>query len=519
MMRRFLENLEINRYEAYLILSLTFIHTLLAYNLGLSPDEAHYALYARFIDWSYYDHPPMVGWMQYIFYTLSEKEISLRVIPIVSWMTSLLLVLHLNQKVKIKLFDASKLKATPVNIRVSILLFAFSPLLHLLSIALVPDTLLIPLVLLIMSVTWDLIQIEDIDRSSWRNWLQLGVLLGLAGLTKYTAVLFALSAAVLILYKYGPKVLLTYKIWVAIAIALIFISPVLIWNLQHDWISFRYQLNHAAGSNDWILRKCVLFALVVYLAYGPLLFNGIFKKATAIHEEKQNEIKHFFLVFSIPSLILLLVLSGRGSTLPHWAAPAVVALIPFVAFKLENINHETSRTFKYTLILQIVSTAVLMVFLTTAGLGSERNLEKISNYKNTDIRSQNNPIADLYGWESAGQRSREITKKYTLEKIAVSNWTLASRIAWYARPLSVNVIDNHHDQFDIWFGSLKKNDSILWVDWSMMPFEAPIGKNKFESCELIDQLPIIHLGRQISHFNFSICKNWLGEEHQLETNP
>ena len=145
--------------------------------------------------------------------------------------------------------------------------------------------------------------------------------------------------------------------------------------------------------------------------------------------------------------------------------------------------------------------------------------KKISNYKNTDIRSQNNPIADLYGWESAGQRSREITKKYTLEKIAVSNWTLASRIAWYARPLSVNVIDNHHDQFDIWFGSLKKNDSILWVDWSMMPFEAPIGKNKFESCELIDQLPIIHLGRQISHFNFSICKNWLGEEHQLETNP
>ncbi len=518
-MRSLVEKLEINRYEGYLILSLTLIHVLLAYQLGLSPDEAHYALYAKFIDWSYYDHPPMVGWMQYFFYTLSESEISLRTLAVIAWVTSLLLVMHLNQKVKIKLAGTSRAKESKLGIRVSILLFAFSPILHLLSIALVPDTLLIPLLLLLMSVTWDLIQTDDVTQTTWKNWLQFGLILGLAGLTKYTAVLFALSAALLLLYTYGLEVLFTKKLWAATAIALILISPVLIWNQQHDWISFRYQLNHAAGSSDWLLRKCILFVLIVYLAYGPLLFNGLIKKSTVVGQKKQDEIRYFFYIFSIPSLIVLFLLSGRGSTLPHWAAPAVVALIPFVAFKLENSSHEISKAFKYVLILQIIGSSALMVFLMTAGVGSEKNLEKMSSYKNTEIKSENNPFADLYGWEFAGQRSIEIMKKYSIKKLAVSNWTLASRISWYARPFPVNVIDNHHDQFDIWFGSLKKNDSILWVDWSMMPFEAPIGKDKFESCELIDQLPITHLNRQISHFNFSICEKWMGEEHQLDNNP
>ena len=80
----------------------------------------------------------------------------------------------------------------------------------------------------------------------------------------------------------------------------------------------------------------------------------------------------------------------------------------------------------------------------------------------------------------------------------------------------VNVIEPHRDQFDIWFGTLKTNDTVLWLDWSMMPFKAPTDPNQFDSCELVEQLPIIHLNRQISHFNFSICKGWKGGESEFE---
>ena len=40
-------------------------HLILAMGVGLSVDEAHYALYAYHLDWSYFDHPPLVGWLQW----------------------------------------------------------------------------------------------------------------------------------------------------------------------------------------------------------------------------------------------------------------------------------------------------------------------------------------------------------------------------------------------------------------------------------------------------------------------
>jgi 4-amino-4-deoxy-L-arabinose transferase-like glycosyltransferase len=42
---------------------------------GLGVDEAHYVLYARFLDWSYVDHPPLVGWVHApFFYLLGTNE-------------------------------------------------------------------------------------------------------------------------------------------------------------------------------------------------------------------------------------------------------------------------------------------------------------------------------------------------------------------------------------------------------------------------------------------------------------
>jgi hypothetical protein len=43
-----------------------------------------------------------------------------------------------------------------------------------------------------------------------------------------------------------------------------------------------------------------------------------------------------------------------------------------------------------------------------------------------------NPIADLYGWKSAGQKASELTQATKAQGIAVQNWTLGSRAAWYA---------------------------------------------------------------------------------------
>ena len=121
-----------------------------------------------------------------------------------------------------------------------------------------------------------------------------------------------------------------------------------------------------------------------------------------------------------------------------------------------------------------------------------------------------NPIADLYGWQEAGLHMKELSKQYETPHLAVQNWTLASRLAWYAKPLEVFVLDERVDQFDIWSGTLPIGSDALVLDWSQMAFLVPVSNTGFESCETLSTQTVHRLGRNIAQFDFLLCKNWHG---------
>ena len=55
---RGLRQLLADRMVAGLLAAGLLLHAVLAMGFHLSPDEAHYAMYAAHPAWSYYDHPP-----------------------------------------------------------------------------------------------------------------------------------------------------------------------------------------------------------------------------------------------------------------------------------------------------------------------------------------------------------------------------------------------------------------------------------------------------------------------------
>ena len=64
-----------NRAAVWLIAAFTAVRLAVAPTFGLGTDEAHYVLYAKFLDLSYFDHPPLVGWTHALFYyTLGTNE-------------------------------------------------------------------------------------------------------------------------------------------------------------------------------------------------------------------------------------------------------------------------------------------------------------------------------------------------------------------------------------------------------------------------------------------------------------
>lgn len=496
------------------------IHLGFGYLLTLSVDEAHYVLYAAKPDWSYFDHPPLVGWAQWPLVALGAPESVIRLIPQALWLVACLLARNL----ALRLYDAmGSAQGTLPNVapasrasvgRWAVALVLLAPVMHVLAVGLLPDTLLMVLVLLMMSVTLN-IATRDCSAqtaltgqsgqsdpraplSQMRQWLALGLLLGLAGLSKYTAVLPALAVIFTLFAARGLRVLTTLGPWTALFVALVLIAPVFYWNAQHDWISFTYQLKHGSGG-EWKARRLAAFAGIQIVAYGPLLVLGAYLATRDALKRKRWPLTALLLFFFIPFLVLGFM-SGGGRSLPHWTAPAWLAITPFAANALAQ--HWASG--QKALILAFIRAQVVICLLAFAALF----FVGIPGLPNDHALNKKNPLADLWGWDQAGAQARELAKAQNLHSLSVSNWTLGSRLAWYARPLPVHVLDSRFDQFDLWFGDIARGGDSLFVNWSQVKFELPIKSGEFESCTLIHTLESMRLNRRISSFDFYHCRNW-----------
>ena len=474
------------------------VHFALGFSIEFSVDEAHYALYAQHLAWSYFDHPPLVGWIQWPLVSLTSSEGLIRIVPELLWVLSCLLVYQVTLEIHHFIqgrnagYLTSSLPSANTCGLMAVLAIIAAPMPHVLAIGLLPDTLLAPLSLglMYMALRW-LIQ----DHFTLGDWIVTGILLGLAGLSKYTAVFTAFALLLVLISARRKSFISKIGFWLALAIALIFISPVLYWNWINDWISFKYQIAHGSGG-EWLWRRLGAFIGIQIAVFGPLLIMGsfIFLK-DCIHVTKLS-IVSLLGFFFIPFIIFALLSGGGG--LPHWTTPAWFCLAPFAGIGLAKAWSVQHRfLIRALFIFQLALCLIGFGFVLSGGISSAL------------IKS--NPIADLYGWKMAGQKAAELTQATKANGIAVQNWTLGSRAAWYAKPIPVFVLDQRKDQFDLWFGQLPPGANILLINWSGMAFSAPIGdKSGFERCEPLDSLEIQRFGQILSKFDFSLCSNWQG---------
>jgi 4-amino-4-deoxy-L-arabinose transferase-like glycosyltransferase len=465
-------------------------HLILAWGVGLSVDEAHYALYAYHLDWSYFDHPPLVGWLQWPAVALGGSDWALRIVPLGCAMATACLLWRITTDWVLRHGTQADAQTAAQGV---LWLWLSAPMVHLLTLALVPDSLLMPIALALLLVTLRLAHNPQATGGHapypWRDWAALGLCLGLAGLTKYTAVLLVPGVFCFLTLSLGWRWLRGPGPWLAAAIALLLISPVLWWNHQHGWISFAYQWGHAGGREEWQAKRVLGFVLVQSLVFGPLSWWALvvgWRRMTS-----PSRTAWLALCMALPALCLTLFLSGRGSALPHWTSWSWVLLLPFGAWAWRHSWPHCKRWLMGAVALQALASVALCV-----GLAVGRPA---------------NPFADVQGWQSAAERAAQVAQTHGLRTLTVVNWSLASRLAWYARPLPVIVAQSHQDQFDLWFGHFKPGDDALWVDWSVKPYPPPIasaGEAGFAQCDWVQTHESQHLGQVVASFAFHVCRDW-----------
>ena len=222
------------------------------------------------------------------------------------------------------------MKAEP-GFAIAFLLWQCALVFHFLGLGLVPDSIL----LLVFILTYRLL-VRALKTGKTSHWLMVGVLFGVAGLTKYTAITLVFSAVLLVLFERQWLVLRTAGPWLGIVAAAIVISPVLIWNAQNEWLSFIYQLKHGTGSLEWEFETFVKSQLGQLIGYGPLVYGFGIIAAVHVLRHRDNEGLRHCLYLALPLILLFAWNGGYEATLPHWTAAGWMMLTPVIAHWLRE---------------------------------------------------------------------------------------------------------------------------------------------------------------------------------------
>ena len=420
----------------YFIFFVAIFRLLVAPHLGLGADEAHYLIYALNLDWSYFDHPPIVGWTQYIFTSIfGIDEFGSRVSAItIGFFTSLFIYMLIYQ-------IESDSKAAFISILALHAMFIFNAL----FLMLMPDTLLF---LLIVPIIFSVIRVEE--KNSVKEWIILALLVGLAGLSKYTAVLFIPPILLYFLIKKRYDLLFTPKMLLAIVTGLIVVSPVLYWNMQNEWISFTYQSNHVVGSQNINLKGFGASIAAQIVAYNPLLFGVAFFGLWRAFRSKNN----ILLLSALFGLVLFLFFTYSAlykTALPHWSALFYLLFVPIGASYLYRYSKAWSRYLKVAISFGILLSSLIYIEVAT---------------KIVPLPDENSLQVDIYGFEKIMKEANKQIKNPKEEVIGVTLWTLASRAIVYNAKYNseVYLLDNRFDQFDIWERESPLGKDVVVID-------------------------------------------------------
>jgi len=214
------------------VLALVALRLVAAAWTPLTFDEAYYWMWSKHLAFGYYDHPPMVAYVIRAGTMIAgDTEFGVRLV-------SILLALPMSfavYRTAAILFGGVRVAASATILLNATLMAAVGTLI------VTPDS---PLLVAASFVLFFLAKVLRTGRGAW--WLAVGAAVGCALLSKYTALFF--GAGILIWLLAVPSQrhwLVTPWPYLGGLAALAIFTPVILWNADHQWVSFIKQMGRA----------------------------------------------------------------------------------------------------------------------------------------------------------------------------------------------------------------------------------------------------------------------------------
>ncbi|HKD54646.1 MAG TPA: glycosyltransferase family 39 protein [Steroidobacteraceae bacterium] len=396
-----------------IIATFTVMRLVLAATVGLGLDGDYTVGVAHDLDLSYYDHPPLQYWLVHLFLPLLGDGRAMRLPFIALFAGSCWLLYCLTRR----LFSAQAGVIAVLALNCAAC-FTFG-----VGALVMPDgPLIFAQLAAALALARGLFPGHDPPQTALRTWLHTGFWIGVAALSKYHALLFAAGVLLFLLTVPGRRRQLAQPWpWLGALLALAVASPVIAWNIQHDWISVGFQVGRAAGTGlhpGYVLANIAAQALWLL----PWIFVAMLVAAwQAWRAGPANERYWYCLCLAAPTIAVFTLVPLWGSIgLPHWQMPGWLMLFPvFADWAVRCISAPRLRRWS------VASTAAVMVFAVLIIAHARTGFGRVLAPR---LFASGDPTLQVFDWSQLppALESRGLLQTGTF--LITSNWIYAGKI-------------------------------------------------------------------------------------------
>jgi hypothetical protein len=270
-----------------------------ATNTELFDDEAYYWVYSRFIDWGYFDHPPMIAALIKAGYAIFPNELGVRLFVLILNSATIFFVHQLTYKKDDLLFYAVATSVAVAQIGGFIA---------------VPDT---PLLFFVVLYFW--LYQRFLQNNNITNAILLGVCMACMLYSKYHGVLVIgfvlLSNLKLFANKY---------IYIAGLVCLALFVPHLYWQYQHNFPSVQFHLFERNAADYRFTFTTEYLAGQIAFA-GPII--GWFLLWAAFRYRPYSDLERAMKYTLAGTYVVFLISTYKGRVEANWTVTAFIPLM------------------------------------------------------------------------------------------------------------------------------------------------------------------------------------------------
>lgn len=417
-----------------IVAAATLVRLIFAALLPLFPDETYYWDWSRRLSGGYFDHPPMIavliraGTELASWFGLDASPFVVRLLPVLAGGAAALGVVAIARRI-----------ADGAAARWAAIAFALMPLAATGLVLATPDAPLLAFSAAGLYCVVRALQSPVRSRASLVWWSVAGVALGLAFASKYTAILLPITVTAAILIRPSLRARLAEPgPYLACAIATIVFLPVLHWNATHDWISFRFQIQHGLGAarGSAIKRELDLVGGQLGLV-SPILFAAMAAAVWRTIRRPADDVRFALAVVAVGSWAFFVYSALRRPVEANWPAPSYIPGVALLAACA--VSDGFRRWLRRGAVLAAVLVGVLYLHSLVPIL---------------PLPARRDPIARSAGWELVAQRADAARRAISARSwLGADRYQDVSELAFHAagRPIVFCAcLLGRHNHYELW---------------------------------------------------------------------